>query len=224
MNQKTREAGVDEAGRGPVIGPLVFGAVALSPEQRKFLEAQGVKDSKDISRKKRLKLYEIIKQNSIAHATLHYSAKRIDQLRKKMTLNEIEIQGMVDVLVKLNTTVEVIYIDAADVNPKRFGERIQQFFKAKVIARHKADRDYIVVGAASILAKVERDLEIKKIEEKVGKPIGSGYPSDEATRAFLLQYYKKHKSFPEWVRKSWKTIELIKAKAEREQSKLDEFF
>ena len=191
MNQKPREAGVDEAGRGPVIGPIVFGAVALTKEQRKYLEKEGVTDSKGVSRKKRIKLYSIIKENSLATATIHYSAKKIDELRKKMTMNEIEVQGFIDVIIKLGTEVDVIYLDAADVNPKRFQQSIQKHFNPQIIAKHKADQKYVVVGAASILAKVERDNAIKEIQEKIGQDIGSGYPSDEKTRNFLKQYYLK---------------------------------
>ncbi len=226
MNQKPREAGVDEAGRGPVLGPIVFGAVALTEEQRRILEKKGVTDSKGVSKKKRIKLYDIIKENSLATATVHYSANKIDILRKKMTMNEIEVQGFIEVIIKLATKVDVIYLDAADVNPKRFEEKIQQHFNPKIIAKHKADKKYVVVGAASILAKVERDRVIKEIERKIGEEIGSGYPGDEKTRKFLKNYYIKHRSFPDFVRTSWVTIENIlkEIKEGKKQKKLDEFF
>ena len=104
-----------------------------------------------------------------------------------------------------------IYIDAADVNEKRFGLVFEEAFPlAKIVSRHKADQHYLVVSAASIIAKVERDNAIEKLKEKVGEDFGSGYPADPKTKSFLNNIFRKNKKFPPYVRESWDTAKKIK--------------
>jgi ribonuclease HII len=206
--------GVDEAGRGPVIGPLVVAGVTFKDDS--ILIENNVRDSKTISPKRRAELAEIIKDNAINYEIIKISASDIDDLRKIITLNEIEVNVFSKVIDKLKPNI--CYVDAADVNDIRFGRNIQLRLKNKtnIISKHKADEIYPIVGAASILAKTIRDKEIYEIsrllEKKIDSPMGSGYPSDPVTKNFLNKWYKKYKYFPPYVRLSWKTTQNIISK------------
>jgi len=215
--------GVDEAGRGPVIGPLVF-AGALFKNDSKLVELK-VRDSKKINPKRREKLAEIIKEIAINYEILEIPAKDIDDMRKVMTLNEIEVNGFIKIIKKLKP--EICYVDSADVNEKRFSNDILAglSYKPEIISKHKADDIYPIVGAASILAKTRRDEEIKKIEleltEKINLPLGSGYPADPITQNFLNRWVEKFGKLPPYTRHSWKTSQnIINQKSIK---KLDDF-
>ena len=200
--------GVDEAGRGPVIGPLVIAGVLASEEDFEALQDMGVRDSKRLTKNTRERLYgEITKK--YRHYTIHVSPREIDRLMKKMTLNKIEAEKFAEVINKLKP--ETAYIDAADAVPGNFKKAIEETLKqpTTLIIEHKADEIYPIVSAASIVAKVERDRVIEKLSRKYGN-IGSGYPSDPKTKEFLKRWYQKNQSFPEIVRESWKTIDVFK--------------
>ncbi|MEE9410932.1 MAG: ribonuclease HII [Candidatus Heimdallarchaeota archaeon] len=215
--------GIDEAGRGPVIGPLVICAYAIEKNQEEVLRKLGVKDSKILSKKKREELYPKLKSISVDYKIKHISPAEIDELRKSYSLNIIEQKIMLKLTKEFDFRPDEIYIDAADVKEKRFGEVFEkEFNKAKVVSKHQADKVYPVVSAASILAKVERDTFIEKLASKIGEDIGSGYPADPKTKAFLRSYYSKNKKFPPYVRDSWDTVKNIKK--EFSNSKLSDFF
>ena len=215
--------GIDEAGRGPVIGPLVICAYVIEHEKHQDLKKMGAKDSKLLSRNQRETLYPQLKKIAADIKVKHLSAAEIDELRKSMSLNVIEQQIMLKLTKEVKHDLEGIYIDAADVNEKRFGLVFEKEFpKAKVISKHQADKHFPVVSAASIIAKVERDREIESLALKVGEDIGSGYPADPKTKSFLKKYYSKHKKFPPYVRESWDTTKKIKK--EFANSKLTDYF
>jgi len=203
--------GVDEAGRGPVIGPLVVVGVTFKDDS--ILIENNVRDSKIISPKRRNELAKIIKNNSLNYEIIKISASDIDDLRKIITINEIEVNAFSKIIEKLQP--KICYVDAADVNDVRFGKNIQQKikYKTKIISKHKADSIYPIVGAASILAKTIRDKEIINIsrilEKKINLPLGSGYPSDPITINFLNKWFEKYGFFPPYVRLSWKTSQKI---------------
>ena len=215
--------GVDEAARGPVIGPLVVAGVTFKDES--ILIKNNVRDSKQITPKRREKLESIIKEYADDFALISISASDIDDMRKVMTLNEIEVNAFIKVIQKLKPTI--CYVDSADVNDKRFGYNIlsRLTFKTEIISKHKADMIYPIVGAASILAKTYRDREILKIEQELKKklnmPLGSGYPADPVTKKFLKIWVKKYKKLPPHTRHSWKTSQ--KLLQEDKIRKLDEF-
>lgn len=209
--------GIDEAGRGPVVGPLVIAAVVVDESKLSNLETLGVKDSKKLSPKKREELFKEIIRLVDDYFILEISPEEIDN--REGTMNEFEVENFIKVLNSLNLKPDVLYIDAADVKEERFGEIIGKrlSFSPKIVAEHKADSKYIPVAAASILAKVTRDRAIEKLKEAYGE-IGSGYPSDPITRRFLEEYYKKHGVFPPIVRKSWKTLEKIEEKLKNKEA------
>ncbi|MFQ5975951.1 MAG: ribonuclease HII [Candidatus Hydrothermarchaeales archaeon] len=208
--------GIDEAGRGPVIGPLVIAGVLASEEDIEALLKMGVKDSKKLSKEKRSKLYEKIKENYKCYS-LKVTPNELDSLRKSMSLNIIEAIKFGEIINVLKP--KIAFVDAADVVPSNFKKAIEKSLKhpTTLIVEHKADEKYPIVSAASIIAKVERDETIKKLSLKYGD-MGSGYPSDPLTQKFLKEWYQKNRSFPDFVRKSWKTVEALK------NSRITEFF
>lgn len=131
-------------------------------------------------------------------------------------MNDIMVVAFSKVLANLHP--ETAYVDAADVNEKRFGVRLLDEYrksypdkagKLSVISKHQADAIYPVVSAASIVAKVRRDELIEELKKKHGIDFGSGYPSDPKTKQFLGDWFKEHGEFPDFVRHSWKTAENI---------------
>ena len=209
--------GVDEAGRGPVIGPMVIAGVSAPLNA---LEKIGVKDSKKLSPTRREKLAEEIKKVARKIVIRVVEPEKIDSLRRVMTLNEIEVLFFAEIIEELDC--EEVYVDAADVNESRFAENIKSHLerKVKIISRHKADEIYPAVSAASIIAKVERDRIIADIAKEIGD-FGSGYPADPRTIQFLREYLHKNGTLPPYVRKSWKSVK--KLLREMEQKNLDTF-
>lgn len=197
--------GIDEAGRGSVLGPLVIGGVLLKRKQLKFLTRMGVKDSKRLSAKKRTVLSRKIKKIS-QYTTTVIPANEIDQLRLNGTnLNQIETNAMINIIKK--HTPDLCCIDCIDINEKRFHDKIQQINNnMEVITEHKADDTYTIVAAASILAKVERDKQMAILRNEYGK-IGSGYPSDKSTTNYLKSL---NNNYPPFVRQTWNTVKNLK--------------
>ena len=200
--------GVDEAGKGPVMGPMVVAAVSV--ENAKLIENLGFKDSKLLSSQRRLELFNLIKQNYSYEIEI-INVEKIDEYRMKNQLNLLNRKAFEKVISKLNP--KVAYVDAADVNEERFGREIKVNLTnpndTDVISMHKADSMIPVVAAASIIAKQTRELEIKKLKKEIGD-FGSGYPSDERTIKFLKSYFHDNSRWPPGTRKSWKTIERIR--------------
>jgi len=200
--------GVDEAGKGPVMGPMVVAAVSV--ENAKLIENLGFKDSKLLSSQRRLELFNLIKQN-YSYEIEVINVEKIDEYRMKNQLNLLNRKAFEKVISRLNP--KVAYVDAADVNEERFGREIKVNLTnpndTDVISMHKADSMIPVVAAASIMAKQTRELEIKKLKKEIGD-FGSGYPSDERTIKFLKSYFHDNSRWPPGTRKSWKTIERIR--------------
>ena len=200
--------GVDEAGKGPVIGPMVVAAVLI--DNAKQIEDVGFKDSKLLTIQKRRELFDLIKKN-YRYAVEIIKPEEIDKYRRKNQLNLLNRKAFEKVISRLNP--KVAYVDAADVNEERFGREIKVNLTnpndTDVISMHKADSTIPVVAAASIIAKQTRELEIKKLKKEIGD-FGSGYPSDERTIKFLKSYFHYNSRWPPGTRKSWKTIERIR--------------
>lgn len=216
-------AGVDDAGRGPIIGPLLIAGVLVEEKNLPILKNLGVKDSKLLSPHRRVELAEEIKKLALKWHFVKLLPAEIDDVvengKKLHKLNRLEARAMAEVIAFLKP--EVAYVDASDVLAERFGEHIQEClpFKVKIVSEHKADKKYVVVSAASIIAKVERDKAIEELANKYGD-MGSGYVTDPKTVAFLKKWVKKHGSYPDFVRKSWKPAKKLKEDAEAKQAKL----
>lgn len=211
-------AGIDEAGKGPVIGPMCIGGVKIDESKAHILKVLGVADSKKLTPKKREQLAAQIKKHADGFFVLEVSPTQIDELRKIMSMNEIMVVCFSKVLEKLKP--DKVYADAADVKAERFSENLRSQYaksspahakKIEIISMHQADAIYPVVSAASILAKVRRDELIEELKKEWKADFGSGYPSDPKTRAFLLEWAREHDGkFPDIVRQSWQTVENIK--------------
>jgi len=203
--------GVDEAGRGPVVGPLVVAGVLVENDAE--LVKIGACDSKQLSPRQRETLEKQIKAIVQKYEIIVLPASDIDDLRKAMTLNELEVFVFSKVIEKLRP--DVCYVDAADVNEVRFGRDIlaRLTFKPSLISKHKADEMYPIVGAASILAKTTRDEQIrqiaKELEQRINLPLGSGYPADPITVRFLKTWLKTYGDLPPHVRRSWETAQNL---------------
>jgi ribonuclease HII len=203
-------AGLDEAGRGPVFGPMVICGVLLDEQTLDELKAMGVKDSKLLSPKRREALVKLIAKKAARIEIIELSPAEIDELRlvKKINLNEIEAMEMARIINRLKP--QLAYVDSADPNPKMFEKRIRRHIQAKIklIVENYADRKYPAVSAASITAKVRRDEHIAKLCRHYGD-FGSGYSSDPRTIAFLKQWVREHGRLPKFARKSWDTARRI---------------
>ena len=217
--------GVDEAGRGSVIGPLVVAGIIIKKSKLKKLVQIGVKDSKKLSRKKRNYLFhEIV---DIAEFTCVYkiSPKEIDENVNLNNLNKLEGRIMAAIINHLKG--DIAYIDSCDVNIKRYTTLLTSYLgpyksNVKIFAMHKADLLNIAVSAASIIAKVIRDNEIETIQEQFQNiNIGSGYPADRRTIEFITSFVKEKNNFPDFIRRSWKPVRKI---LEKKQKKIYEFF
>jgi len=216
-------AGVDEAGRGCIIGPLVVAGVLVKEENLPVLRQLGVKDSKLLSPKKREALFTEVTRLAEKHHVVKLLPSEIDRAveckRKLHKLNRLEAQTMTKIINVLKP--DEAYVDAADVLEERFKQHIQEGLtvKAKIISRHKADKLYPVVSAASIIAKVERDKEIEALKKVYGD-FGSGYLSDKKTLRLLKQWIQTHPEYPSCVRQSWKTAKQVKNEKGTVQQKL----
>lgn len=208
--------GVDEAGRGPVIGPLVVASFSISEDKLNQIESLEVKDSKKLSAKRRKELFSELINLSGNYFFRILNPTFLNDEMKKYTLNEIELHAFKDAIIGLKVPIIRAICDSCDVDTNRFSRNLKEslgdeFSSCDVVASHKAEDIYPIVAAASILAKVKRDEIIKKIEEDAGVSFGSGYPSDPKTISFLEDYYKFHNRFPDFVRTEWKTLANIKS-------------
>ncbi len=198
--------GVDEAGRGPVIGPMVVAGVMLESESQ--LEGLNVRDSKKCTPKRREKLAQELHKIAKTEVMI-IPASDIDTMREGLTMNQIETKLFASIIEKLRPNIA--YVDSADVNEERFGQDIKNElnFEVKIISKHGADEIYPIVSAASIIAKTNRDAEIRNIAKEIGENIGSGYPSDAVTIQFLERWIHEHGKAPPHTRLSWKTAQRI---------------
>ena len=203
--------GVDEAGRGPVIGPLVVAALSIPAEDEEKLRQQNVKDSKLLSPQRRSELEEwILNQEGWLHRVIICQPARIDSYVAKMGLNILEVELFAEALNAIGQREGTIIVDACDVDEGRFASRIASRldnwpWPVQLISEHKADINHLIVAAASILAKQERDRQMANISREVGIDLGSGYPSDAITVSALPALLTGECPHPQ-LRWSWKTI------------------
>lgn len=203
--------GADEAGKGPVVGSMFVAGLVIEEDRLFDLAGFGVKDSKQLSPARREILARKISAIAADQYILEIKPQVIDELRTVMTMNEIMVRSFSQVLARLPADRAIL--DAADVDARRFADRVKAASKTdmEVIAEHKADQRHQVVSAASILAKVSRDASMRDLEEKMNCIIGSGYPHDQITLNFLMEWVKENRDLPTCARHSWATAQRIKA-------------
>ena len=200
--------GVDEAGRGCIIGPMVICAAAINPLDEYKMKEMGVKDSKKLSPAQREKLYPKV-AHMCKYACAKVTAAELNVLMDKYSLNEIEamkIAGLIDSLALPGATV---YVDSPDNVPAKFAKRIEKYMrtKHKIVSANKADDLYLTVSAASIIAKVTRDREIEKIKKEVGVDFNSGYTSDPVTQMYIKKRHEYPALLP-YLRTKWSTLRV----------------
>jgi len=189
-----------------MLGPLVIAGISVNRSKIRKLSAMGVKDSKKLSPAARERLYKKIIDFVDQYYVAKISPKTIDRSVKKHNLNHLEAKYMAKVISKLQPNIS--YVDSCDVNPARFGKEISKLSKnKKVRSYHHADSRFVVVSAASIIAKVSRDRAIALLRKKYD--LGSGYPSDTKTTSFVKNYVSENNEVPNFVRVSWKPVQKI---------------
>lgn len=214
--------GIDEAGRGPVLGPLVMCGLLVKEEDEKGLVKLKVRDSKLLTKVKREFLFDKIKDISYKYEIIAIYPDEIDHAVNNhdgLNLNKLEARKSAEIINLLKPDKAIV--DAPSNNIKSYKQYLFELInnkKIELILEHKADLNYPIVSAASILAKVTRDNEIEKIKKKIKIDFGSGYMSDPKTVNFLEKYYEK---YPELFRKSWLPYRDIVNK--KFQSKLEDF-
>ena len=198
--------GVDDAGRGSMIGPMVIAGISIEKKNIPKLRKLGVRDSKKLSPKKRELLYkEIVKLVDDYHV-IRIPPRTIDKYVFEHNLNHLEAKKMAEVISNLNP--DLSYVDSCDVNAARFGREISDLSKkSKVKSYHYADSRFVVVSAASIIAKVSRDRSIMRLNKTTN--LGSGYPSDKKSVNYVKKIVSSKKSLPTSIRKSWKPVQKI---------------
>jgi ribonuclease HII len=209
--------GIDEAGRGCVLGPMVFGGFLIAEEHEAGLRALGARDSKKVSAKKRVAMRGKLEDAAKAWRVVEIQPAILDA----ESLGEITKRVIVDLAEELRP--DVLVLDAP-VPPSQIPRyRIDLLRRLadrglrgiEIIAENGADDTYACCSAASILAKTTRDASLAAIQEQAGVPFGSGYPSDPKTRAYLKEVWIEHGEWPAWVRTKWDTIRRVVAECEQ---------
>ena len=205
-------AGVEEAGRGPVLGPMVMAICAIEKEEEYKLKNIGVKDSKLLTPMQREDLFDSIKELT-THAIIVLQPRDIDNALNdpNMNLNKLEAVTSANLINSLNQAIKTdkVILDCPSTNIPVYENYVKvklKDSKIKIVGEHKADLNHVIVGAASILAKVTRDRLIEEIKRKIGQNFGSGYPSDPRTVSFLKLNWKTHADL---FRKTWKTYQKV---------------
>ena len=211
--------GIDEAGRGPVIGPMVIAGVMIKEKDIPKLRNIGVKDSKLLSLSQRERMFEQIKKAVKDYRIFVVSPKQMVDALASPDLNLNKLEGLTSAKIANELNPDKVIIDCPSNNIPDFVKYVAGFLEvnAEIIAEHRADAKYEVASAASILAKVTRDREIEKLKQKYNIQIGSGYPSDPLTRKFVEENYNKYDFF----RKSWSSYKKVAEK--KTQSRLSGF-
>jgi len=204
--------------RGPVLGPMVLCGLVVNEKQEKELKRIGVKDSKTLTANKREELSVRIENLATHIVILRIPASKIDANRKRgINLNQIEAIKMAEIINMIRPNK--VYIDSPSYNSHKFTDYLFSKLEDKnveLIAENYADKKYPVVSGASIMAKVDRDEQIKKLEKEVGEPLGVGYPHDETTIKHLEKLARENKGkMPRYVRTTWDTTRQIIKKYEQ---------
>lgn len=210
--------GVDEAGRGPVIGPMVVAGVMVETDQG--LRELKVRDSKKLTAERREELAPLI-WDMCRVEVIEVWPQELDELMSRRSLNQIEAEVFARLIESLHP--DEAYVDACDANARSYANQVLSFlsYRPRLVCEHKADDRYPIVSAASIIAKTRRDQRVREIEMELGEEIGSGYCSDPKTKAFLQKCINEKGDVPPHTRRSWATSK--RALSAAKNSKLSEW-
>jgi ribonuclease HII len=215
--------GIDDAGRGPVIGPMILAGCLIDSKIENELKKLGVKDSKQLTQKRREFLEAKIKEMAETfEVTLAYPEEIDSKNKEGINLNALEAIKMAEVINKINKgygKIKVI-VDCPSVGIEKWKDflktKIDNLSNLEVVCEHKADVNYVAVSAASILAKCVREIEMGKLKEQYGQEIGSGYCSDPLTTKFLENHIQSHDN-KGIFRKSWSTWKAAASVSEQKR-------
>ncbi len=203
--------GIDDAGRGPVIGPMVLAGCLADKSFEGELKKMGVKDSKELTHKRREFLVDKIKDIvETFEITISHPNDIDGSLNGGTNLNVLEAIKTAEIINKINKGFKkiTVVVDCPSVSIGKWRELVRQRVKnlsnLEIVCEHKADKNHVIVSAASILAKSVREKEMNKLKEIYGTEIGSGYPSDPLTCRFLDKYAREHED-KGIFRKTWST-------------------
>jgi ribonuclease HII len=214
----TKLIGIDDAGRGPVIGPMILAGVLIEENEEITIKEWGAKDSKMLTPKKRREIKEKILKKFKSHIEIS-TPKEIDESSNLNYLEAIKTAKIINKLTEdLDEKVNVI-IDCPSVNIASWSNDVQKLIKKPEIVNlsceHKADEVHPVVSAASILAKEKREDEVYRLKQEIGKDFGSGYPADPKTKEFIKDNFQDEK-YKHIIRFSWNTVKrLVKEKEQK---------
>lgn len=206
--------GIDEAGRGAVLGPLVICGLFVDEKRENRLKKLGVKDSKQLTPKKRLYLAPRIEKIADSVVVMKVQPCKIDSNRKMgVNLNKIEALKMAEIINLIEPDKAII--DTPSYNTTKFSDFLFSKLEKKdveLVCENYADETYPIVSAASIIAKVSRDEDIEELKKKVGYDFGVGYPHDARTIEFIKKLVIENKGkLPNYIRHTWATVETIVA-------------
>lgn len=190
----------------------MVGAFLVHRDRLDDLRATGATDSKALRAEERQEVYERLAGVGTCRAIL-IPPREIDRFVPHGDLNFLEAREFGRLVAALGP--DEVRVDACDVNAERFGRRVRRLSGGgvPVLSRHHADRDDLVVGAASIVAKVRRDRAIAGLQRRLGTDFGSGYPSDERTVVFVRERLRRGGPAPAYLRTSWSTVQRVKGAA-----------
>jgi ribonuclease HII len=231
----THLIGVDEAGRGPVIGPLVVVALAVPVDVGDdALRAIGVRDSKKLSAARRERVYEDL--SPYPRVVIEVPAEDVDALRSTASLNLVEARLFASAVIRLladlgEGSVATVYLDAADTSESVYERHFRSALGTgreaarvvHVVSRHEADEVFPVVSAASVVAKSRREAAVVRIRDELGEDFGSGYPSDRRTIGFLEKWIMEKGVLPSHTRLSWRTAQRLVDRHGSSARRLDDF-
>lgn len=216
--------GIDEARRGPVIGPMVIAGILIDEDKVPELKKIGVKDSKLLTPKQRENLFGKILKIVDDSKIISISAQEMDSRSAVgLNINQLEALKCAEIIKALKP--DLVYVDSpTSPRASKFAELISTHLPkdmhVDIIAEHKADLNHLEVGAASILAKVTGDREVEKIRKEIGLDFGSGYPADPITIKFVKQHWQN--TLSKYIRHSWGTIKTLeKAKGQKTLGEFD---
>lgn len=207
--------GVDEAGKGPVLGSMFAAAVRAPADSL----PDGIDDSKRLSDDRREALAERLRDDDrVDVGVAEIEPARIDD----GNMNDLTVTAHAEAVSSVVRPGDVGLCDAGEVDAERFARRVADAVDAEfdLDARHGADGTDEFVGAASVVAKSARESHVAELASKYGE-VGSGYPGDPTTIDFLKAYVESTGELPACARASWSTCEDVVR--EVTQSALEEF-
>jgi ribonuclease HII len=218
----TKLLGIDDAGRGPVLGPMILAGVLAETEDETEIKNMGAKDSKLLTPARRKQIKDEVEKRYKHHLELS-TPKEIDDHKNLNLLEAEKTAKIINELTKdLNENVRVV-VDCPSVNIQSWSEDVEKLLKSpekiQLSCEHKADLHHPIVSAASIIAKEKREDELKRLRLELKIDFGSGYPADPKTKEFIAENFDK-KEYRDIIRFSWKTVKKLVAEKKSSQQKL----